>query len=158
MAKKGHWPRGKRRNQSISSDIPVASLVAELGRVIESRRSAGMTQGKMAERLEVNRRTLQRWLDGTDIPGAAAQGKLLYLLGHLCGGGPRGHEDATAWVQRQEARGRRARSSFRKPTRLLALLNANGACHVVVKTFADCWAVAWCRPVDPGQCCIHGRL
>jgi len=62
---RGHWPAGKRRNPTRG----VRSLLASVRRVVKQRTSLR----RAAIGIEVDTRTLRRWLSGEDVPSEANQ-------------------------------------------------------------------------------------
>lgn len=64
---KGHWPKGKRRNQLSRGALP---KLRKLVRVLGSRR-------KVAAKLGVDWSTVGRWLTGTDHPSPENAEKIM---------------------------------------------------------------------------------
>lgn len=67
---KGHWPRGKRRNNPGIPDRALGVLLARARRAIEeSPSTAEPTIRRAAAACGVSDRTLRRWLAGVHTPG-----------------------------------------------------------------------------------------
>ena len=73
---KGHWPKGKRRNQSLPQRQINGLMRRVKNKLNPGKRKEGQSLNQTAREIGVSTRTLRRWLDGEDNPSAAHMVKL----------------------------------------------------------------------------------
>ena len=150
---RGHWPAGKRRNPA-PDGVDLDRLMADVRRVIDSRRQAGASIKSLAVSLGVDVRTLRKWLSRDDNPPAS---QVAHLAGMVLARGPDGLQEANDWADGLAAQGGQARvyHSQGGATQAVNRVTARGAVHVRRETFGAYHAVAWCHPGHTGRC-RHG--
>lgn len=68
---KGHWPEGKRRNAATKHWTTTLTALQSL---LELHWQRGVvSQSALADHLGVDKKTIGRWIDGTDLPDQAHQ-------------------------------------------------------------------------------------
>lgn len=68
---KGHWPKGKRRNQPLPQRQINGLMRRVKARITPGTRREGQSAKQTAREIGVSDRTLHRWLTGEDNPSAA---------------------------------------------------------------------------------------
>ena len=77
---KGHWPKGRRRNPTDG----VTALVAHTRRLLRKPIPGKVSRKALAKYIDVDPRTVSRWLQGIDVPSLASKrkwSKWISLLG-----------------------------------------------------------------------------